>query len=207
MSPNRFGFELETVSPLNKRLLAAVLNERGIKTVVNADVEPAQRNDYIEGGYLSLVDDMSIKTDIYGVEIRSHAFPLTDLDSFRALFNALAELKVTTNQFCGLHIHVSNPDCNIDAKRLLETTEHEKVRVRKEREPYSQWNFKTAERNLADHYLAVNQRRPNHVEFRWFNASVNFRYLCKMIRLVDKHVSSTGFVVPTAFGVQPSCAG
>ena len=206
MSPNRFGFELETVSPLNKRLLAAVLNERGIKTVINEDIEPNQRNDYIEGGYLSLVDDMSIKTDLYGVEIRSHAFPLTDLDSFRALFDALAELKVTTNKRCGIHVHVSNRDRSICAKTLLERTQHEKVRVRPERKTYSKWDLLLAAHEPANHYLAVNQRKWNHVEFRWFNASINFRYLCKVVRLVDKYTSEL-YDLEAAGSFLPSRAG
>lgn len=206
MSPNRFGFELETVSLLSKQELAKVLTEREIKAVANVDTELGKRDDYMEGGYLSLVDDNSINTDAYPVEIRSHIFSLSDLDSFRALFVALHDLGVTTNKRCGLHVHVSNRDRAISAVELLKRTQHENVRVRKERKTYSKWDLPLATHEPTNHYLAVNQRKWNHVEFRWFNASINFRYLCKVVRLVDKHTNGLYCSVPTE-GFHPARAG
>ena len=67
-----FGFELETVSPFDKRRLSSVLNQRGVKTVVSEDLDCDKKLDYLVDGSYSLVDDGSIKPGSgYGVEIRT----------------------------------------------------------------------------------------------------------------------------------------
>jgi len=181
MSGFKFGFELETVSPLTKWELAPVLSRRGIATVIAESLLSGQRNDYIYNGQLSLVDDGSISpTNGYGVEIRSYVFEISELDKFKPLFVALKDLRVTVNVRCGLHIHASHPTRRIDALSLIIKTANESVRVGRKRRAYCQWQGA-----INPHYCACNQREDNHVEFRWFNAAIDFRYLCKMVRLVN----------------------
>lgn len=181
MSDFKFGFELETVSPLTKWQLAPVLSNRGIATVIAESLPSEQRNDYIHNGQLSLVDDGSISpTSGYGVEIRSYVFGISELDQFKPLFIALKDLRVTVNVRCGLHIHASHPTRRIDALDLITETAKESVRVGRKRRTYCLWNSA-----INTHYCACNQRGDRHVEFRWFNAAIDFRYLCKMVRLVE----------------------
>lgn len=82
-----FGFELETVSPFDKRHLSSVLNQRGIKTVVSEDLHYREKNAYLVDGSYSLVDDGSIKPDglKFGVEFRSCIFALHCLDMHKPL--------------------------------------------------------------------------------------------------------------------------
>jgi hypothetical protein len=184
MNDFKFGFELETVSPLTKWELEPVLSDRGISTVVAESLFSWQRNDYVHNGQFSLVDDNSISpTDGYGVEIRSYIFEISELDKFRPLFIALKDLGITVNVRCGLHIHVSHPTKQISALDLIAETAKESVRVRSKRQSYCSWIG-----SVDSHYCACNQRDEKHVEFRWFNAAINFRYLCKMVRLVDFYV-------------------
>jgi len=178
-----FGFELETVSPFPKGVLTAHLCEKGVPAVEASAVYPSQKEDYLYQGKMSLVNDGSISPkEGHGVELRSYIFTLSELDKFRTLFSVLKELKVTTNVRCGLHIHVSHPFREIDALQLVETSKKEKVRVRRNRWVYCSWN-----KDVDSHYKACNQRTNKHVEFRWFNAAIDFRYLCRMVRLVDKY--------------------
>jgi hypothetical protein len=87
MSGFKFGFELETVSPLTKWELAPVLSRRGIATVIAESLLSGQRNDYIYNGQLSLVDDGSISpTNGYGVEIRSYVFEICLIRKHFTLF-------------------------------------------------------------------------------------------------------------------------
>jgi len=181
MSDFKFGFELETVSPLTKWELAPVLSNRGIATVIAESLPSEQKNDYIHNGQLSLIDDGSIHpTSGYGVEIRSHVFGISELDQFKPLFVALKDLRVTVNVRCGLHIHASHPTRQINALDLIVETAKESVRVGRKRRTYCRWN-----NAIKEHYCACNQRNERHVEFRWFNAAIDFRYLCKMVRLVE----------------------
>lgn len=181
MSDFKFGFELETVCPLTKWQLASVLSNRGIATVVAESLPSAEKEAYIYNGQLSLVDDGSIHPENgYGVEIRSFVFGISELDKFKPLFLALKDLRTTVNVRCGLHIHASHPTRQINALDLITETTKESVRVGRKRRTYCRWNGAT-----KDHYCACNQRNERHVEFRWFNASIDFRYLCKMVRLVD----------------------
>lgn len=183
MSGFEYGFELETVSPLTKWELAPVLSNRGIATVIAESLLPKQKNDYIRNGQLSLVDDGSISpTSGYGVEIRSYVFGISELDQFKPLFVALKDLRVTVNVRCGLHIHASHPTRQINARDLIVETAKESVRVGRKLRTYCRWNIATNE-----HYCACNQRNERHVEFRWFNAAIDFRYFCKMMRLVDNY--------------------
>lgn len=185
MTPNLFGFELETVSPLRKPALSIALNQSGIKTEVSEDLNPRDRSNYVFNGIYSLADDGSINPlpPNFGVEIRSFVARIDELDRFRSLFDTLRDLGVKVNRRCGLHIHASNADYEISAAALRLATEKESVRVGRKRKKYSVWK---GENNA--HYQAVNQRSNKHVEFRWFNAAVDFRYLCKMVRLVDKYI-------------------
>lgn len=181
MSDYEFGFELETVSPLTKWQLAPILSKRGIKTVIAESLPSEWKNDYIRNGELSLVDDGSIRpTEGYGVEIRSFVFGISELDKFKPLFVALKDLRVTANVRCGLHIHASHPTRQINALSLVTETAKESVRVGHKRRSYCRWT-----NAVANHYCACNQRGGRHVEFRWFNAAIDFRYLCKMVRLVN----------------------
>lgn len=183
MEDFELGFELETVSPLTKMGLALVLSNRGIKTVVAEYLPPEQKNDYTRNGHLSLVNDGSIApTTGYGVEIRSPIYRISELDRFKPLFVALKDLKVTVNVRCGLHIHASHPTRQISALDLITETAKESVRVGRKRRTYCRWSGAT-----SDHYCACNQRNEKHVEFRWFNAAIDFRYLCKMSRLVTNY--------------------
>lgn len=181
MDDFKFGFELETVSPLTKWQLASVLSNREIKTVVAESLLSSQRNNYINDGSFSLVDDRSISPkNGYGVEIRSFVFGISELDKFKPLFLSLKDLGVTVNVRCGLHIHASHPTKQIDALSLIAETAKESVRVGRKRRTYCRWSGA-----IKEHYCACNQRNERHVEFRWFNASIDFRYLCKMVRLVN----------------------
>jgi hypothetical protein len=198
MTEFNFGFEIETVSPLHKVPLSDFLNRRAISTVVAEFLPSDKKNDYIYDGSYSLVDDNSIQPKFpnYGVEVRSGLFSLDRLDSHRPLFVALREFGVTANARCGLHIHASSQDGSpIDAAALVEATKHESVRVGRKRKTYSIWEGPNS------HYRAVNQRSPSHVEFRWFNGSVDFRYLCRMVRLINKYckleVSKTVLRMPS----------
>lgn len=186
MSDYLFGFELETVSPLNKGSLALLLCEKGIPSVEASAILHSQRDDYLYQGKMSLVNDGSISPKQgNGVEIRSYVFRLSELDKFKPFFVALKELGVMTNVRCGLHIHVSHPSREIDAVRLVEVSKKEDVRVRRNRRIYCSWR-----RPIDPHYWACNQRTRNHVEFRWFNAAIDFRYLCRMVRLVNVYCRS-----------------
>jgi hypothetical protein len=181
MSGFKFGFELETVSEISKWDLSWTLIQRGIPTVVAESLDKEKRNDYFYSGQLSLVNDGSIlPNNGYGIEIRSYIFDISELDKFRLLFVVLKDLYVKVNARCGLHIHVSHPTKSISAVDLIRATEREKVRVRNSRLNYCKWNER-----VKSHYCACNQRNDSHVEFRWFNAAIDFRYVCKMVRLVD----------------------
>jgi hypothetical protein len=92
----------------------------------------------------------------------------------------VVEEKIAVNVRCGLHIHASHPTRRIDALSLIIKTANESVRVGRKRRAYCQWQGA-----INPHYCACNQREDNHVEFRWFNAAIDFRYLCKMVRLVN----------------------
>lgn len=179
-----FGFELETVSPFDKRLLCSVLNRKGVTTVVSEDLPCDKRDDYLVDGSYSLVNDSSInpKGTSFGVEIRSCIFALHCLDMHKPLFDALKYVGVMTNARCGLHIHVSHPTHPINSNKLVEMSKHESVRVGRKRKTYTVWQG-----HESSHYRAVNQRKPNHVEFRWFNGAVDFRYVCQMVRLVNNY--------------------
>lgn len=168
----------------DKVSLNQILNEKGIPSVVADKLPVEDRESYVFGGQYSLVDDSSMKPKLgqKSCEIRSFVFNINELDKHRPLFIALKENGMIVNARCGLHIHVSS-DKTLSASSILNESRGESVRVRRCRKEWCVWNTK----KRGEHYHAVNQRSPFRVEFRWFNGSLDFRYLCKMIRLVDSY--------------------